>query len=822
MDMVKFASSEDPGYARTLGFIAELCHAGQAAQQGGEKRENEILRILEFPSMNDRELDIEEAYADTCGWIMDDEPSNGTTNRGAPRFTSWLQNDESIFWISGKAGCGKSTLMKFVYQHSDTKAALAQWADNKKLITAGYFFLERGNDLQKSREGMIRSILHQILGKRRDLIPVAFPAQFGSHVPPTPDAVNSWKSLAAACNAVLDGLGDSKVCLFIDGLDEYRMLDKYHEYTQEQLDLIFDGAGEDASWGLSDWIVDGHKDIAAFVLEINARPNAKICLSSRELGVFEQKFRSVPRIEVHHYTAAPIKEYCEGRLVQDAPGLSDSDRANFVSLITEKSRGVFLWVRLVVNMLIDGSAAGDTLGELLKTLESLPVRLGGRNGLYMRMMQNVQPRHLPEAARLFQLVRYWDSTNLQGHLDIITLFAAQEGHLETDGGGLRVQKDKIAPKVWEDLRGRWTGLQQRLKSRCGGLLEGTEDVQFMHQTAKEFVSRAYLWDHIFSKHRGFVTDSEKKLAILSGLIRRLKCCGEAALVARVIQSSEQSLPIIESHSTDSMTTVCTMLSNCFSVARRLESVEDTIDNYEQLMDELLITGDYLTRPQGTDSDTTAQPCGKWIEIFLEEDSLEGIDLKSTSPWDLMIGLGCHHYVITKVKGKGIPLAQLQQMLRTASKPFKTRWRSQDFGGWVPPQPEIVAALFGEGADPNSKLDETDDPDSGSHRMDKRDESAEPLVGLTVWTSLLRNVYQEAVRSETSLNHRFIIEHRITIQHFLDNGADRIARFHDADGIERTLEEVMEVIEVVKRGQHKLQRSVAWAEVRWARRSPERY
>jgi hypothetical protein len=777
----------------------------------------EILRILEFPSMNDRELDIEKAYAGTCGWIMDDEPSNGTSNRGAPRFKSWLQNDESIFWISGKAGCGKSTLMKFVYQHSDTKAALAQWADNKKLITAGYFFLERGSDLQKSREGMIRSILHQILGERRDLIPVAFPAQFGSHVPPTPDAVNSWKSLAAAFNAVLDGLGDSKVCLFVDGLDEYRMLDKYHEYTQEQLDLVFDGAGEDASWGLSDWIVDGHKDIANFVLEFNARPNAKICLSSRELGVFEQKFRSLPRVEVHHYTAAPIKEYSEGRLVQDAPGLSGSDRANFVSLITKKSRGVFLWVRLVVNMLIDGSAAGDSLGELLKTLESLPVRLGGRNGLYMRMMQNVQPCHLPEAARLFQLVRYWDNATDEGYMDIITLFAAQEGHLETEGeGGLRVQKDEIAPETWEGLRQRWTGLQQRLKSRCGGLLEGTEDVQFMHQTAMEFVSRAYLWDHIFPNHMGFVTDSEKQLAILSGLIRRLKCCREVALVARMIQSSEPrgiqsseprgiqsseqshqarrrvSLRIIESHSTDSTTIVCAMLANCFSVAIRLELVQDTIDNYEQLMDELLITGDYLTRPQGTDSNTTAQPCGKWIAIFLDKQRFKGIDLTPIGPWDLMIGLGLHHYVITKVKGKGIALAQLQHMLWTASVPFKAKWRSFEFERWVQPQPEIVAALFEEGADPNSKLDETDDPDSGSRGMDKRDESAEPPAGFTVWTSLLRNVYQNKFLFAEDRNLRIII------QHFLDNGANRTARFHDIHGIERTVEEVMEVIEELER------------------------
>ena len=128
------------------------------------------------------------------------------------------------------------------------------------------------------------------------------------------------------------------------------------------------------------------------------------------------------------------------------------------------------------------------------------------------------------------------------------------------------QKDKFAPRTWEDLRPLWTRLQRRLKSWCGGLLDGAESVQLMHQTAKEFLSRSYLWDLIFPKHMGFLDDEAKDLAILSGLVGRLKCCQEVTYVALEAQQEPwRRLDFSTSSFEDPvlMVLVCRLLYNCF-------------------------------------------------------------------------------------------------------------------------------------------------------------------------------------------------------------------------------------------------------------------
>jgi len=693
---------------------------------------------------------------------MDEGPSTGTDDLRTPRFKSWLKNSDSVFWISGKAGCGKSTLMKYVYQHKDTDAALAEWAGSEKLIKAGHFFMERGDDMQKSREGMIRSLLCQILGKRRDLIRFVFPTFFNDALPPF-KSINTWENLSIAFDAVLDGLKDSKVCLFIDGLDEYRMVDKKDEYTQEQLDHIFDGAKEDESWGLSDWIIDGHCQIAQFVLRFNNRSNAKICLSSRELGTFEEQFKYLPRLEVHYYTAGSIEKYCEERLAKEAPSLTD--RFKFVSSITEKSQGVFLWVHLVVNMLVKGNADGDTLSELLKTLKSLPARLGGKNGLYMLMMQNVKKSHLAEAERLFQLVMFWDSITVLGKMDIITLFLAQEGHLRTDGdGGLRAKKEEFAPETWEALRPRWTGLIRRLKSRCGGLLEGAEGVQFMHQTAKEFISRAYLWDLIFPTSNGFAPGPAKHLALLSGLIRGVKCCAEVTSKPQEPLDPEQS-----PHNSPARYPSAPFkhLGNALDVASQpiFKKADNSIVNdYVQLVDELDTTCESLASLQG--AGIAAQTRRNWVEIFLENRT-SPTRWRPTSLLELMTGFNAHWYVIPKLVGKGIPQPQLQTLLRAASESFSLVWKGEQFGNVGRPCPEVIKALFAEGANPNSKLDERYDSNPEPNSMGGHVDAVEPI---TVWTSFLRNLYSKNVLIDED-NMLSVIEH------FLCNGADQTARFH---------------------------------------------
>ncbi|GAW26932.1 putative related to small s protein [Rosellinia necatrix] len=103
---------------------------------------------------------------------------------------------------------------------------------------------------------MLRSILFQVLN---DFIPVVFPLESLDEVslqntesnPRTPKNILVWHNLTNALDIVLTNLKDTNVFIFLDGSDEYRMAGRKHEYTEEQLDLIYDGNNEDEAWGRS-------------------------------------------------------------------------------------------------------------------------------------------------------------------------------------------------------------------------------------------------------------------------------------------------------------------------------------------------------------------------------------------------------------------------------------------------------------------------------------------------------------------------------------------------------------------------------------------
>lgn len=155
-------------------LIIQRIDISQQEQEIKEERnrdkllQEKFLKSLVFPEIFSREGSVSPAHEKTFRWIFD---RSGTKVRPWDNFVEWLETGSSTYWINGKAGSGKSTLMRFICQDPCTTEALHNWAAGKELLMPVFFFWAAGTKLQQSVEGFLRSIIVQLLDKHRSLIP---------------------------------------------------------------------------------------------------------------------------------------------------------------------------------------------------------------------------------------------------------------------------------------------------------------------------------------------------------------------------------------------------------------------------------------------------------------------------------------------------------------------------------------------------------------------------------------------------------------------------------------------------------------------------
>ena len=138
------------------------------AEKAAQQRFKESLF---FPEILARQEQIKEAHWGTCQWIFQscqDETSHETDNMNEKAkeqpwsdFDEWLRSGQELYWISGKIGSGKSTLMEFLRcEQSQIDARLAHWAGDTDLVTVFFYFWNPGTELQKSARGLLCSLLY--------------------------------------------------------------------------------------------------------------------------------------------------------------------------------------------------------------------------------------------------------------------------------------------------------------------------------------------------------------------------------------------------------------------------------------------------------------------------------------------------------------------------------------------------------------------------------------------------------------------------------------------------------------------------------------
>lgn len=137
-----------------------------------------LLKSLQFEGMHFEEDAVADAHKDTFKWLFEahataNQAADPPNNTGAAAFVPWIRSPKPLFWITGKAGSGKSTLVKYVFTHPAFREHLQHWAGDCQLIKAKFFIINRApSDLQKSFPGLLRSLLIQILKASRDFVPI--------------------------------------------------------------------------------------------------------------------------------------------------------------------------------------------------------------------------------------------------------------------------------------------------------------------------------------------------------------------------------------------------------------------------------------------------------------------------------------------------------------------------------------------------------------------------------------------------------------------------------------------------------------------------
>jgi Cdc6-like AAA superfamily ATPase len=94
-------------------------------------------------------------------------------------FQQWCDrpphSDPNIFWLKGKPGAGKSTIMKTVVKHLEER--------EQEGIVLSFFFNARGQPLEQSVEGLYRTMLYQLFDRVPSLFVTTKAMQMYAHKP---------------------------------------------------------------------------------------------------------------------------------------------------------------------------------------------------------------------------------------------------------------------------------------------------------------------------------------------------------------------------------------------------------------------------------------------------------------------------------------------------------------------------------------------------------------------------------------------------------------------------------------------------------------
>ncbi|KAJ8126157.1 hypothetical protein O1611_g7481 [Lasiodiplodia mahajangana] len=493
-----------------------------------------LLQSLHFNVMRSRHDSIGEAHADTFRWMLEPDPENQLRGN---KFIDWLRSDRRLFWIRGKPGSGKSTLMKYLAQNPRVTEHLGAWSGDDRLIICRYFFWNSGSPLQNSEEGLLRSLLFDILRTCPELARDI--EQTRRRYSTSTYSMGDWsrRDLLRAFEALNHTYIPIKLVLFIDGLDEYK---------GDVLELL------------------------STIQKLASLRSTKLCVSSRLWIEFADAFGDDENlvIKLEDLTRQDILRYVVDSLESNQRFQALArDRAAYNRLtdkVVSRAQGVFLWVKLVVRSLLQGATYADSLADMHTRLEEFPADL---EAYFEAIVADIPPRYRQRTALTIHVILAADHP-----LPLIMHYFIDELLYDPDFA----LKTEAKPMLETDFEVIIDQMTARLDGRFKGLLEaGASDhkpfsyypVNFIHRTVKDFFRNKFrTTDDLLAMFNPYSVLCHAALALLKSSVDIFPGYTMGVFVEYARQIEEENIKSTKLDQAiiqiEEMETKCSKLSNC--------------------------------------------------------------------------------------------------------------------------------------------------------------------------------------------------------------------------------------------------------------------
>ena len=402
---------------------------------------------------------------ETCDWVLKD-----------PQMKSWIEDDcgDAILWMTGIPGAGKSFLCSLLIQNLQTRRNLSTL----------YYFCGHQSSSANTCAIILRTLAYQVLQHNPDMVPLIHQAylQKGSN-----------RSGSAMKRLLKQVLPTSKVSrIVIDGIDE-----DDHVAQQEILKNLIE-------------------------IRKSADHCCKLLVSSRDEPQIQKPLATKNHLRLGEKTVDGLNLFIKDRIKDLQASFSWMDAA-LVSLAEQrlrfKAKGMFLWVRLVTDMLIDQASEL----EFRNAIDQLPEGLDEAYGRIRSRIDSMRPVQLRQ--RAFSIL-YW----------VCAARRPVSLHEVADGIALHLGQTVL------DRRTRSNNPSKDIIEICAPLLERLKNdvLDVVHFSAKEYF--------IHEQSGPFIDIAKANLTIAFSCVINLTSCldfvrrgndgmSESDLESRVVQGS---------------------------------------------------------------------------------------------------------------------------------------------------------------------------------------------------------------------------------------------------------------------------------------------